>query len=85
MGELTHQLVKENKLIMAGPLDKNEHNYRGVFILNDIKSEEEAKVLLQTNPAIKNGLLDYEIFIWYGSTALPEYLPVSDKIWKSKP
>lgn len=80
-----HQLVKENKLIVVGPLGKNEHNYRGVFILNDIKSEEEAKALLQTDPAIKNGLLDYEIFTWYGSAALPEYLPVSDKIWKIKP
>lgn len=27
-----HQLVKENKLIVVGPLGKNEHNYRGVFI-----------------------------------------------------
>ncbi|HLV51064.1 MAG TPA: YciI family protein, partial [Flavobacterium sp.] len=80
-----HQLVKEKKLIVAGPLGKNEHNYRGIFILNNIQSEEEVKDLLQTDPAIKNGLLDYEIFTWYGSAALPEYLPVSDKIWKSKP
>ncbi|MDD3459312.1 MAG: hypothetical protein PHO74_07540 [Weeksellaceae bacterium] len=47
--------------------------------------EEEANALLQSDPAIKNGLLDYEIFSWYGSAALPEYLPTSDKIWKSKP
>lgn len=80
-----HQLVKEKKLIVAGPLGRNEHNYRGIFILNNIQSEEEVKDLLQTDPAIKNGLLDYEIFTWYGSAALPEYLPVSDKIWKSKP
>ena len=51
----------------------------------NIKSIEEAVELLQTDPAIKNGLLDYEIFTWYGSAALPEYLPFSDKIWKSKP
>ncbi len=24
------------------------------------------------------------IFAWYGSAALPEYLPFSDKIWKLK-
>jgi len=79
------RLVNEGKLIVAGPLGKNENNYRGIFILNNLKSIEEAVDLLQTDPAIKNGLLDYEIFTWYGSAALPEYLPFSDKIWKSKP
>ncbi len=80
-----NRLVEEGKLIVAGPLGKNEKNYRGIFILNNLKSIEDAKELLQTDPAIKNGLLDYEIFTWYGSAALPEYLPFSDKIWKSKP
>ena len=80
-----NRLVEEGKLIVAGPLGKNENNYRGIFILNNIKSIEEAVELLQTDPAIKNRLLDYEIFTWYGSAALPEYLPFSDKIWKSKP
>lgn len=80
-----NRLVEEEKLILAGPLSKNESGYRGIFILNKAKSIEEAKDLLRTDPAIKNGLLDYEIFTWYGSAALPEYLPFSDKIWKSKP
>lgn len=80
-----NRLVVEGKLIVAGPLGKNENNYRGIFILNNLKSLEEAKVLLQTDLAIKNGLLDYEIFTWYGSAALPEYLPFFDKIWKLKP
>lgn len=80
-----NRLVEEGKLIVAGPLGKNENNYRGIFILNNIKSIEEAVELLLTDPAIKNRLLDYEIFTWYGSAALPEYLPFSDKIWKSKP
>jgi uncharacterized protein YciI len=79
------KLVKEGKLIVAGPFDKNEKNYRGLFILSNIKTIEEAKELLQTDPAIKNGLLDYEIFSWYGSAALSEYLTFSDKIWKTKP
>lgn len=80
-----NKLVKEGKLIVAGPFGKNENNYRGIFILNNLKSIEEAKELLKTDLAIKNGLLDYEIFTWYGSAALPEYLPFSDKIWKTKP
>lgn len=80
-----NRLVAEDKLIVAGPLGKNENQYRGIFILNNIPSVEEAKALLLTDLAIKNGLLDYDIFTWYGSAALPEYLPFSDKIWKSKP
>ena len=80
-----NRLVKENKLIVAGPFGKNDKNYRGLFILNNIKTKEEAKDLLQTDPAIKCGLLDFEIFTWYGSAALPEYLPFSEKIWKSNP
>lgn len=83
--ENINQLVEEGKLIVAGPLGKNEKNYRGIFILNNLKSTDEAKELLQTDLAIKNGLLDYDIFTWYGSAALPEYLPYSDKIWKLKP
>ena len=83
--ENIHHLVKEGKLIVAGPLGKNELNYRGIFILNSVKSIDEAKELLQNDLAIKNGLLDYDILTWFGSAALPEYLPFSDKIWKSKP
>lgn len=80
-----NRLVEEGKLIVAGPLGKNENNYRGIFILNNIKSIDEAKELLQTDLAVKNRLLDYEIFTWYGSAALPEYLPFSEKITKKKP
>jgi uncharacterized protein YciI len=83
--ENIHKLVEEGKLVVAGPLAKNANHYRGIFILNNISDAEEAEALLLTDPAIKNGLLDYEIFTWYGSAALPEYLPVSDKIWKKKP
>jgi uncharacterized protein YciI len=79
------RLVKEGKLIVAGPFGKNDKNYRGLFILNNIKTIEEVKDLLQTDPAIKSGLLDYELFSWYGSATLSEYLPYSDKIWKSNP
>ena len=80
-----NRLVEDEKLVVAGPLGRNEHNYRGIFILHNISSLEDAKELMQTDLAIKNGLLDYDIFTWYGSAALPEYLPFSDKIWKSKP
>lgn len=84
MGNI-HRLAAERKLIVAGPLAKNEKNYRGLFVLDNLQSKEEAEALLQTDPAIKNGLLDYEIHAWYGSAALAEYLSFSDKIWKKKP
>jgi uncharacterized protein YciI len=80
-----HHLVEKGKLIIAGPMAKNENNYRGIFVLNNIKTIEEANQLMQTDLAIKNGILAYDIFTWYGSAALPEYLPVADKIWELKP
>ncbi len=78
------RLVKKGKLIVAGPLGKNDRTYRGIFILNE-ESIEEAEQLLKTDPAIEAGLLDFELYNWYGSAALPEYLELSDKIWKMKP
>ncbi len=83
--ENINRLVQEGKLIVAGPLGKNGQQYRGIFILNNLPSEAAAKELLQTDPAIQNGLLSYELFTWYGSAALPEHLPFSEQIWKIKP
>ena len=75
------RLVETGELVVAGPLGKNDQSYRGIFILN-VSTLEKAKELLQTDPAISSKLLDAEVYNWYGSAALPEYLPVSDKIWK---
>jgi uncharacterized protein YciI len=81
--ENINRLVEDGKLIVAGPLKKNDTGYRGIFILN-VTTLEEAEKLLQTDPAIKEGLLDAELYNWYGSAALSEYLEFSDKIWKLK-
>jgi len=78
------KLAMEGKLIVAGPLGKNEKTYRGIFIF-DVRTIEEARELVSTDPAIKAKLLDAELFEWYGSAALAEYLPASDKIWKIQP
>ena len=66
------RLAKEGKLVVAGPLQKNEKNYRGIFILN-VKTTEDAKTLLDSDPAVKAKLLDSEIYGWYGSAALPNH------------
>ncbi|MFD1166635.1 hypothetical protein ACFQ2C_13555 [Sphingobacterium daejeonense] len=65
-------------------MEKNYDQFRGLFILNNVKTEEEAKEILETDPAIKSGLLSYTIYPWYGSAALPMYLPYSEKVTKSK-
>ncbi|MFT3739954.1 MAG: DUF6265 family protein [Breznakibacter sp.] len=80
-----NRLVEQKKLVVAGPLGKNDKQYRGIFILQNIGSIDEAKELLLTDPAIKEGLLDTELYKWYGSAALPEYLEKADKIWKKNP
>jgi len=78
------ELVKEGKMIVAGPLGKNDQTYRGIFIL-DVTTFEQAQELLQTDLAVKEKLLAFELYHWYGSAALAEYLVFSDKIWKIKP
>jgi len=82
--ENIQRLVIEGKLIVAGPFGKNDKTWRGLFIL-DVKTVEEARELVNTDPAIKAGIFDVDLVPWYGSAALPEYLPASDKIWKTEP
>jgi uncharacterized protein len=83
MNNINH-LVAEGKLIVAGPMGKNEDNIRGIFIL-DVTDYEEAETLVATDPAVKAGLLEAVLYPWYGSAALPSYLDAADKIWKKKP
>ncbi len=83
--ENINRLVEQKKLIVAEPFGKNDKQYRGLFILTNIANHEEANAILQTDPAVKAGLLDVELFDWYGSAALSEYLKSSDKVWKRKP
>lgn len=77
------RLAELKQLIVAGPFKKNESDFRGLFILN-VATTEEAKKLLETDPAINAKLLRPELYPWYGSAALPEYLDAADKIWKTK-
>ena len=82
--ENIQRLVDEKKLIVACPFGENDKTWRGLFIL-DVKTVEEAAALVQTDPAIKAGIFAVDLVPWYGSAALPEYLPASDKIWKEQP
>ena len=78
------RLADAGQLVVAGPFGKNDKDFRGIFIL-DVKTTDEARALLQTDPAIAAHLLEPELLPWYGSAALPAYLPVHKKIAKSSP
>lgn len=75
------KLVKDGKLVVAGPMGKNTNNYRGIFII-DVPTLSEAEELVRTDPAIQAKLLDVELYIWYGSAALKETLKIHSKIEK---
>lgn len=77
------RMVKDGKLIIAGPLGKNDNQYRGLYIFT-VPTKEEVEALLETDPAITEKLLAAEIYEWYGSAALPAYLDVHQKIEKMK-
>ncbi len=76
------RLAELGKLVVAGPmLAKNDKEYRGIFVLNT-SSLDEAKQLLQSDPAIHSNLLEPEMYSWYCSAALPMFLPFHDKLKK---
>lgn len=83
MGHLQNikRLANEGKLVVAGPMAKNDKSYEGIFILN-VKTTAEAQKLLDTDPAVKAKLLTPELYGWYGSAALPLYLKYHDNIRK---
>lgn len=78
-----NRMAGNGKLIVAGPMSKNDNQYRGIFILN-VTSFEEAVELLQNDPTIKEKVLEAELYKWYGSAALPVYLETHKKIEKIK-
>ncbi len=63
------RLADEGKLAVAGPFGKNDRNYRGLFIFN-VATIEEAQKLVETDPAVKAGILVAELTPWYGSASL---------------
>jgi uncharacterized protein YciI len=77
------RMAAAGKLMVAGPIQKNDKTYRGIFILN-VKTSGEANELLAKDPAITEKLLEAELFQWYGSAALPMYLPFHNKVEKKK-
>lgn len=78
-----NRLADEGKLVIAGPFGKNDKQFRGLFILNTT-SVDDAKKWLSDDAAISAGIFEVEYIPWYGSAALPVYLPVHETISKAK-
>jgi uncharacterized protein YciI len=75
------KLSDAGKLIVSGPVEKNENQFRGIFIL-DAANFEEANTLLEADLTVKEKIFEAEMYKWYGSAALPLYLPYHQKIEK---
>lgn len=75
-----NRLAAEGKMPVAGPFSKDA-DFRGMFILA-VETVEEAKALVETDPAVKAGLLQADYHKWWGSAALMEVNRLHDKVQK---
>ena len=74
-----NRLAAEGKLAVAGPLGKNDKQFRGLFILN-VTTIEDAKKLTDTDPVVKAGIMIVEFVPWYATAALMQTNEIHDKI-----
>ena len=63
------KLANEGKLAVAGPFEKNEKMFRGLYIFN-VPTIEEAEKLVVLDPAVKAGVFVPDMTLWYGSASL---------------
>ncbi|MDB5222445.1 MAG: hypothetical protein JWN83_1112 [Chitinophagaceae bacterium] len=75
------RLASENKLVVAGPLGKNDKAYRGIFIFNTA-SKEEAEKMVATDPAVQSKVFDAEYYPWYATAALQQTFEIHKKLQK---
>ncbi len=73
------RLAKEGKLAVAGPFNDPNKVYRGLFILA-VATVEEAKLLAETDPTVKAGVLVVEYVPWFGSASLMLSNEFHDKV-----
>ncbi len=77
-----NRMSDKGLLVMAGPLDKNERQYRGIYVFN-VPPVEQAKAMAKEDPSIQAGYFDVELFGFYGSAALPMHVPIHNTIQKN--
>lgn len=74
------RLANEGKLAIAGPF-LGKGPYSGIFIFS-VATVEEAKALVDTDPAVKAGVFEMEAHPWYGSAALMQVIETHGKLQK---
>ncbi len=72
-------LASQNKLVVAGPLGKNDNNYEGIFILNT-DNKKEAEAMIETDTAVQAKVLIGEYYLYYGSASLQQIPEMHIKI-----
>lgn len=76
-------LAEQGKLAVAGPFEKNDKSYRGLYIFN-VPTIEEAEKLVILDPAVKAGVFVPELTLWYGSAAMMAINDIHKRITKPK-
>ena len=75
-----HRLAQTGKLVLAGPFT-GKGDLQGLYLF-DVKTVEEARRLTASDPAVKAGVFVMELRPWYGSAALMQVGPLSERITK---
>lgn len=78
-----NKLAEEGKLVVAGPINANEQNYRGIFLFN-VDNVSEAKELLKGDPTVVQQIFEPLFFQFYGSAALQELPELHKRIQKKE-
>jgi uncharacterized protein YciI len=76
-----NRMSEKGLLVMAGPLDKNDRQYRGIYVFN-VPTVEQARAMAKEDPSIQSGYFDVELFGFYGSAALPMHVPIHNTLQK---
>ena len=77
------RLTDEGKLVLAGPLDDDNGELRGIFILN-VATLKEAQELVATDPAINAGIFIVELTRFYGTAGLMQLNDLNNRIQKTE-
>ena len=75
------RLADEGKLAVAGPFERNDRTYRGLYIFN-VPTIEEAEKLVVLDPAVKAGVFIPELTLWYASASLMATPEIHKRIQK---
>ncbi len=77
-------LAANKTLVLAGPFNDPDKIKRGLYIFN-VKTVEEAKRLVLTDPAVEAGIFNVEFTPYYGSAALLKVNDIHAQIAKENP